>query len=90
MAKYVKSLGIATVLLCGMLLFGGCASDAPTASEVRWNWAPELRSLTLHEEMHKTVRARAIQTNIRMMQEDIDRMLLIDRPSSLTAWDVPR
>lgn len=89
MSQYAKVMA-AVVLLCGSLAVGGCARDRTTASDVRRNWSPELHTLTEHREMHRTRRARTVDSNIRMLREDIDRVLLLDKPSQLTHWDLPR
>lgn len=89
MVKSVKLIGAAAVLSCGALLVGGCDANRTTAGDVRRDWSPELHSLTQHKEMHRTMRARTVDTNMRMVQDDLDKLLMLDSPSGLSRWSVP-
>jgi hypothetical protein len=60
-----------------------------TASDVRWNMSPELATLEATKEESKNNHARVIDTNTRQIWNDLDRILLLDRPSHLSLYSIP-
>lgn len=74
-------------LLVAMGVSLGCSPS--TASGVRANWSPELRSMARTSEQHRTMEARTIDTNLRQIWDDGAMILLLDRPVRLTRYPVP-
>ncbi|QNN23647.1 hypothetical protein HED60_15645 [Planctomycetales bacterium ZRK34] len=60
-----------------------------TADDVRWDMSPELSTLDATPEESKNNHARVIDTNTRQIWNDLDRILLLDRPSHLSLYSVP-
>lgn len=60
-----------------------------TAADVRWDMSPELSTLDSTPGESKNNHARVIDTNTRQIWNDLDRILLLDRPSHLSLYSVP-
>jgi hypothetical protein len=96
------SRSIQTVALRGALLAGACAllagcvsaGEGPKADaldqEVRNNPTPELHDLALTPIQDNNRSVLAVDENLRMANEDLGRVLLLDRPSRLARQRVPR
>ena len=80
------------IVAAGLMLASlacGCSSDRVTAAGVRSNMSPELESVAMTSEQRKNVHARAIDTTMRQIWDDLDTLLLIDRPIRLTRYPLP-
>jgi hypothetical protein len=74
-------LGVATLAL------GGCSSQD---SKVRNNLYPELTTLQERPIEWDNRATLAVDTNLRAANNDLTRLLLLDRPSRLTREPMPR
>lgn len=77
-SKSRKVLG-GLVLLSMVSLLGACSQEI-TAQDLRNNPTPELQSMSLTTEQRNNRYARMIDTNFRQIPDDIDQILLLDRP----------
>lgn len=84
-------------LAVSALLLGlaGCSSfdSRPSyqeAANIRWDPTPELDNLSMRRVDMDNRAALIMDTNLRMFNEDVDRALLLDRPSRLTPYATPR
>jgi len=75
-----------------MALLGGCYSDdaAGRDAKVRANLTPELETLSMRPIEVDNRETLTIDENLRMANEDWNRMWLMDRPSRLARPRVPR
>lgn len=80
--------GVAALVLFAGLGLGGC-SDRITAEGTRWNMSPELSTMAMTKEQRKNMQARSLDTTMRQINDDIDFLLLLDKPSKLTIYPVP-
>lgn len=64
-------------MLAGVLTVGGC------------NTTPELKTTAMTAPQHSSRIERAVDHNMRQIWDDLDYMLLLDRPSHLTAYPIP-
>lgn len=71
------------------LLTLGCNDNKITASKVRGDMSPELESMAMTSEQRKNTHARAIDTTERQFWDDLDMILLLDKPVRLTRYPVP-
>lgn len=82
-----------TLLLLSLVVFAaallGCQSDGITAKSVRKDMSPEMKSIALMHEQRKNVHARTKNTNKRQIWDDIDSILLLDRPVRLSEYPIP-
>ncbi|MEX2543553.1 MAG: hypothetical protein WD316_00355 [Phycisphaeraceae bacterium] len=86
MGTKIKLLG--ALMVAGVVtLGGGCSPTSPDG--IRANWSPELHSANKSFEQHRNMEARAIDMNLRHMFDDGARLLLVHRPSRLTAGPQP-
>jgi hypothetical protein len=76
-------------LIAALTLAGGCGSDQITAKSVRKDMSPELMSLAHQREQRRNMYARTLDTNKRQIWDDLDRILLMNRPSRLSEYPVP-
>ncbi len=60
-----------------------------TTRDLRRDMSPSLKTLTQTREQHATSKARVTDLNLRMIHDDMDLLLLQDRPSYLTRYPVP-
>jgi hypothetical protein len=65
--------------LASLVLSGGCSSDI-TANDVRFDPTPELESMAFTSEERRSIHARMLNTQFRQIPDDIDEILLLDRP----------
>jgi hypothetical protein len=80
---------LAGVLAISMV--GGCNNgpDRITADDVRDDMSPELQTMALTREQHKNQIARSIDTTLRQFWDDVDVVLLLDRPVRLSRYQIP-
>lgn len=86
----------ALVALLGLVLLtpmGGCKNnknpETITARDVRGDMSPELQSIAFSREQRRNRVARTVDTNLRQTWDDIDRVLLLDRPLHLSRYPIP-
>lgn len=92
MRKNGKVLATMTlVAVSATLLLGGCSSQPENVSPswVRSNLTPELQSIAHSPEQRKNVHARVYDTNLRQVWDDLDMILLLDRPSQMSKYPIP-
>jgi hypothetical protein len=65
--------------LTSLVFTGGCSSEI-TADDVRGDPTPELESMAFTSEERKSIHARTFNTQFRQIPDDIDEILLLDRP----------
>ncbi|MEX0776976.1 MAG: hypothetical protein WD042_14820 [Phycisphaeraceae bacterium] len=86
----VMRFGMATMVV-GAALLAGCGSkDRITAEGVRANMSPELQSVGDTAQQRKNRQARAVDTTLRAIHDDWDYFWLIDRPTNLSRYPIPR
>jgi hypothetical protein len=80
---------LAGVLAASVL--GGCNNgpDRITGDDIRDDMSPELQTLGMTREQHKNRTARSIDTTLRQVWDDIDMILLLDRPIRLHRYQIP-
>lgn len=82
------------LLYCAVIpmFLGACASNTPSArdAEVRGNLTPELHTLAERPIDVDNRQTLTVDENLRMANEDLNRLLLLDRPSRLARERVPR
>lgn len=78
--------------LFGALCLGGCASNKldEKADELRSNPSPELDTMYQRQSDIKNAQTVTADENFRMLNQDLGRFWLLDRPSRLTPEPVPR
>lgn len=78
------------VLSLGMLATGCSSSQGRiTASDIRSNMTPELKTTAMTSEQHKTRVVRSVDHNLRQVWDDLDYIFLVDKPSHLTPYPIP-
>ncbi len=76
--------------LVGFLITsGGCQRQKITAKSVRGDMSPELQSIAHRQEQRKNMHARTKNTNWRQLKDDMDRILLMEKPSRLSEYPIP-
>lgn len=65
--------------LTSLVFTGGCSSEV-TAWDVRSDPTPELESMAFTSEERHSIHARMLNTQFRQIPDDIDEILLLDRP----------
>lgn len=78
----------AALTLLALAAGPGCASDT-SPSAIRADVTPYLDNLDQNEELAKNDHARLIDHNTRSAWNDLERLLLLDRPSRLNRIYVP-
>lgn len=82
-----------TALLAAALLAAGCTTADTAAgrdAQVRANLTPELKTLAQRPIDVDNRIALTIDENLRMANQDLGRIFLLDRPSRLARERVPR
>ena len=70
---------------------GGCGSTlAQRDAAVRGNPTPELETLSQRPIDVDNRQALTMDENLRMANEDLNHLFLLDRPSRLARWRMPR
>lgn len=73
-----------------MLAAGGCSSnDTITSETFRKNPSPELYSYAAAKEQFQNDRALVVDQNMRLIQDDINSLLLLDQPFHTTLYAMP-
>ena len=75
---------IAATLLLGS---GGCA--ATKAERIRANYTPYLDSIAANSEQDRNTQARVIDHNTRSLWDDLNKVLLLDKPSHANIYYIP-
>ena len=83
-----RTVWCALVLALGLLTVAGC-SNKFTAKTARKNISPSLDTLSLTPEQRKNRHARTVDVNLRQVNEDVDRLLLLDRSTMLNRNPMP-
>jgi hypothetical protein len=81
------------VLAAAGLLLGGCVYNTPSeeaAAELRWDPSPNADTLFQRPVDVENAIASTNDANLRMMNQDLGRLLLLDRPSRMTLERIPR
>lgn len=76
-----------------LLVLGAC-SQSPnirpvTLREVLQEMSPEFETVAYSHDQRIAQQARAIDTNLRGLNDDVDRFLLIDRPLRMSMYPIP-
>lgn len=83
-----------TLSACAALSVGCSSLDQPRHAgdldSIRANPSPAMHTLSERRVEHVNRHVIVFDTNLRMLSNDIDRALLIDRPSNLTAYPSTR
>jgi hypothetical protein len=82
----------AGLMALGLLLAfgaGGCDDNKITADKVRRDMSPELQSVAMTHEQRKNREARNVDTTMRQFWDDLDMILLLDKPVRLTRYPLP-
>ncbi|MEM6393128.1 MAG: hypothetical protein AAF797_10180 [Planctomycetota bacterium] len=66
----------------------GCSSKI-TSSDIRANPSPELYTTAHTLEEYRNDKAQTLDWYVRSLRDDIDSVLLLDRPSRLTIYPAP-
>ena len=77
-----------TVAVACLLMGGGC-SQKFTVATARRNMSPKLETMTATHEQRLNAYARTVDVNLRQLNDDIDELLLLDRPMLTTRTPVP-
>ena len=85
----VASLALAFVMLVGVGCQSAPSDGRVTADSVRRNLSPEMVSMAYNQEQLDNIHARTFDTNLRQIPDDIDAILLFDRPGWMTIYPVP-
>lgn len=78
------ALAIGATLLLGT---SGCA--ATKAERIRANYTPYLDSTAKNAEQDRNTQARVIDHNTRSIWDDLNRILLLDKPSHANIYYIP-
>jgi hypothetical protein len=88
MLKHVCGFGCVVLIVGLMFIAGGC-SQKVTARSVRSNMTPELQSIAHMSEQRKNRTARTMHTNMRQIWDDLDAILMLERPVRLSEYPIP-
>ena len=83
----IRTTALASALLA-VTLFTGCSSTIES-SDLRDNWTPELKSLTMSDEELKNFRSRHNHNTIRQIHDDWSQLWLVNRNLRLTEYTLP-
>jgi len=87
---WVMGRNLGTVVVGVVLVFGGCSSDNGfTPKKARKNISPALEMMALTKEQRKNRTAYTFDVNLRQLNDDVDSILLLDRPTYLTRSPMP-
>lgn len=85
----MMSLVVVAGLMVGALMLGGCSSDRITQDRFNSDPTPELKYLARSKGQGENLHARTIDTYGRSLNEDIERILLLHRPTHLHVYPMP-
>lgn len=80
---------VAALMLVMTLSLGACNNNRVTKQSVWADMSPELETLGLTHDQRITRKKRAIDTNLRQLNDDWDTLWLQDRPSYMSEYPVP-
>jgi hypothetical protein len=80
--------GLALVSMLGAC--GGPATPGESLADIRSNPSPELDGMATSDEEIANAQARTVDTNLRMLNDDWQRLWLLDKPSMLTTYPSSR
>ena len=89
--NYRRTIWVAAVLVATAFLFaGGCAKKPTpiTGEYARKHISPDMHNLALTVEMRENRKARADDTILRQLNDDVDMIWFQDRPLRLTRYPV--
>ena len=89
MTKRVYWIGCVGLLVGLLFVCGGCGNKQITAGYARSHPSPELSSLAHMSEQRKNMHARTFDTNLRQIWDDVDAILLTNRPGQLSVYPIP-
>lgn len=89
MSSSVCRIGCVGLLIGMMLVVGGCGNKQIDAKYARKHPSPELQSIAHMAEQRKNRRARTHDTNLRQIWDDIDMILMVERPVWLSEYPIP-
>ena len=84
----IRTALLALMLTTGTVLATGCTSRI-TSDELRDNWTPELKSVTLSHEELTNFRSRHRHNTWRQIHDDWAKLWFEDRNLRLTEYDLP-
>ena len=80
---------LALVLGAGILFWaGGCTSDI-TVRTMRSNMSPDMEGMAEDAQLRANRHAKTFDINLRQINDDIDRIFLLDRPMRLSPYPMP-
>lgn len=83
-----RSLGIG--LVAGVLVFGGCSSDQLfTSKHAKKNISPAMELMAQTKEQRKNRTAYTFDVNFRQLNDDVDSVLLLERPMQMHRAPMP-
>lgn len=72
---------------------GGCSStpesDRVTVDSLSRDMTPEMQGVGLSPEQRRNRHIRTINTSMRQVWDDLDEILLLDRPSRMSPYPIP-
>lgn len=78
----------AVLIVTGVFTAAGCSG--PDASQQgHMEMSPGFETIALSHEQNAVRHARTLDTNSRQLVDDIDRILLIDRPMRMSIYPIP-
>ena len=81
---------ISIALLASVFLLGGCgSSDVFTSRDARKNISPAMETMAMAKEQRKNRTAYTFDVNLRQLNDDVDMIFLLDRPTYLTRSPMP-
>jgi len=86
MTKRIFSVCAAALLAVSIV---GCSNNKIDGRSVRRDMSPELRTTAATHEQQKNTQARAIDTTMRQIWDDLDKIFLVDQPSRLSRYPIP-
>lgn len=89
-----KMLAVMIVGAAAMLLSAGGCSSAPetdrvTVDTLRDNMTPEMQGVGLSPDQRRNRHIRTVNTSLRQVWDDLDEILLLDRPSRMSPYPIP-
>lgn len=77
-----------------MLTASGCASKSAdpnrvTVESLRADLTPEMESVGLNHDQRVNRHIRTFNTNIRQVWDDLDAILMLDRPNRMSPYPIP-
>lgn len=76
----------AVLVVTGVFAAAGCSGSA---QQGRMEMSPGFETIALSHEQKLVRHARTLDTNSRQLVDDLDRLLLIDRPMRMSIYPIP-